>query len=165
MAPRRRRPTETEGTMQSVARILTANPEALRAEERAAGTPSIGPGNEREHECPHCRNSGWRRGGLPGSTGVRQCECAAEKARASNMSACILPSSAVWTTCAELLRFDDEVQPATWRSRSLAPFPRAILFDRLECHSNPSNRCQGMSSPDKNQGAGRRTGKDRKRGP
>ena len=81
-APRRRRPTETEGTMQSVARILTANPAVLRAGERAAEIPSTGPGNELESECPHCRDSGWRQVDLPGRAGMKQCECVAEKARA-----------------------------------------------------------------------------------
>jgi hypothetical protein len=52
-APRRRQPTETEGIMRSAARILTVSPEALQPEERAAEILSIGPGNEREYECPH----------------------------------------------------------------------------------------------------------------
>jgi DNA replication protein DnaC len=68
--------------MNSVERVLTANPAALRIEERAAEIPFIGPGNEREYECPHCRDSGWRQVDLPGRAGMKQCECVAEKARA-----------------------------------------------------------------------------------
>jgi DNA replication protein DnaC len=68
--------------MQSAARILTASSAALPAEERAAEIPSIGPDNEHEYECPHCRNSGWRQVDLPGRAGMKQCECVAEKARA-----------------------------------------------------------------------------------
>jgi DNA replication protein DnaC len=82
MAPRRRRPTETEEIMQAISRILTANPAAPQPEERAAEIPSTGPGNEREYECPHCRDSGWRQVDLPGRAGMRQCECVAKKARA-----------------------------------------------------------------------------------
>jgi DNA replication protein DnaC len=72
--------------MQSVARILTANLEALQPEERAAEIPSTGPGNEHEYECPHCRDSGWRQVDLPGRAGMRQCECVAETARARNLA-------------------------------------------------------------------------------
>ena len=68
--------------MQSVAGILTANPAELQPEEQAAEIPSIGPGNEPENECPHCRDSGWRQVDLPGRAGMKQCECVAEKARA-----------------------------------------------------------------------------------
>jgi DNA replication protein DnaC len=67
--------------MQSVARILTANPVELQPGERAAAISSIAPGNEPEHECLQCMDSGWRRVDLPGSAGMRQCECVAEKAR------------------------------------------------------------------------------------
>jgi DNA replication protein DnaC len=72
---------ETEETMQSVARILTANPVELQPAERAAEIPSIARGNEPEPECPHCMDSGWRRVDLPGSAGMRQCECISEKVR------------------------------------------------------------------------------------
>ena len=72
--------------MQSVARILTANPAALQTEERAAEIPSTGPGNELESECPHCRDSGWRQVDLPGRAGMKQCECVAEKVRARYLS-------------------------------------------------------------------------------
>ena len=68
--------------MQSIARSLTANPAALQPEEQAAAIRSIGPGNEREYECPYCRDSGWRQVDLPGRAGMKQCECVAEKARA-----------------------------------------------------------------------------------
>ena len=67
--------------MQSVARILTANLAELQPEERAAEIPYTGPGNEPEPECRHCMDSGWRRVDLPGSAGMRRCECVAEKAR------------------------------------------------------------------------------------
>jgi DNA replication protein DnaC len=73
---------ETEETMESVARILTANPGAPQPEERAAEIAYIGPGNERAYECPHCRDSGWRQIDLPGKAGMKQCGCVAEKARA-----------------------------------------------------------------------------------
>jgi hypothetical protein len=43
--------------------------------------------------------------------------------------------------CVKLLRFDDEVQPETGRSRALAPLSRTILFDWLAGRSDPSNRC------------------------
>ena len=68
--------------MQAAARILIANPVELQLEERAAEIPSIGPDNDREYECPHCRDSGWRQVDLPGRAGMRQCECVAVKARA-----------------------------------------------------------------------------------
>jgi len=67
--------------MQSVARILTANPVELQIGERAAAIPSIDRGNEPLPECQHCMDSGWRRVDLPGSAGMRQCECVVEKAR------------------------------------------------------------------------------------
>ncbi len=67
--------------MQSVARILTANPVELQPGEPAAAIPSVSRGNEPESECRHCMDSGWRRVDLPGSAGMRQCECVAEKAR------------------------------------------------------------------------------------
>ncbi|MGA2261228.1 MAG: AFG1/ZapE family ATPase [Acidobacteriota bacterium] len=68
--------------MQSMARILTANLAELQPGERAAATPCIAPGNEPEHECPRCMDSGWRRIDLSGNAGMRQCECVEEKARA-----------------------------------------------------------------------------------
>jgi DNA replication protein DnaC len=68
--------------MQSVARILTANLAELQPAEQAAAISSIAPGNEPAAECRHCMDSGWRRVDLPGSAGMRQCECVAEKARA-----------------------------------------------------------------------------------
>ena len=67
--------------MQSVARILTANPVELQPGERAEAIPSTAPGNEPVQECRHCMDSGWRRVDLPGRPGMRQCECVAEKAR------------------------------------------------------------------------------------
>jgi hypothetical protein len=84
--PRPRQPTETEEILQTVTRILTANPAERLPEERAAGISSIGPVNEPEHECPHCRDSGWRWVDLPGSGGMRQCEYFAENARARYLS-------------------------------------------------------------------------------
>jgi DNA replication protein DnaC len=75
-----------EGTMQSVARILTANPAGLHLEEQAAEIPYIGRGNESENECPHCRGSGWRWIHLPGSAGMKQFECVAERARARKLA-------------------------------------------------------------------------------
>jgi len=68
--------------MQSAARILAASHAALRTEERAAEIPSIGLGNEREYECLSCKDSGWWGIDLPGRSGMRECECAIEKARA-----------------------------------------------------------------------------------
>ena len=68
--------------MQTVARIMTANLAKLQPEEQAAAISSIDLGNEREHECPYCRDSGWQWVDLPGSAGMRQCECVAESARA-----------------------------------------------------------------------------------
>ena len=65
--------------MQSVARNLTANLAVLQREEQAAEIQSVGRGNE--HECLHCRDSGWQWIDLPGNAGMRQCECVAEKAR------------------------------------------------------------------------------------
>jgi DNA replication protein DnaC len=38
-----------------------------------------------ENECPHCRDSGWRWIDLPGSAGMQQCKCVAEKARALSL--------------------------------------------------------------------------------
>jgi DNA replication protein DnaC len=67
--------------MQSVARILTANPVELQPGERAAAISFIAPGNETEHECRQCIDSGWRRVDLPGGAGMRQCECVVEKTR------------------------------------------------------------------------------------
>jgi DNA replication protein DnaC len=72
--------------MQTISRIMTANPAALQTEERAAEIPSIGPGNEREYECPHCRDSGWRQVDLPGRAGMKQCECVAQQARTRNLA-------------------------------------------------------------------------------
>jgi DNA replication protein DnaC len=71
-----------EEIMQSIARILTANPVELQPERQAAENPSIARDNEFEYECPQCRDSGWRWIDLPGSAGMRQCECVAESARA-----------------------------------------------------------------------------------
>ena len=67
--------------MQSVARILTANLEELQPGELAGEISCTAPGNEPEHECRHCMDSGWRRVDLPGNAGMRQCECVVEKAR------------------------------------------------------------------------------------
>jgi DNA replication protein DnaC len=67
--------------MQSIARILTANLAELQPGEQPAATPYTAPGNKPAHECPPCRDSGWRRVDLPGSAGMRQCECIAEKTR------------------------------------------------------------------------------------
>ena len=53
---------------------------------RASAISSIAPGNEPEHECRHCMDSGWRRVDLLGSAGMRQCECIAEKARARSLA-------------------------------------------------------------------------------
>ena len=78
---RRRRPTETEQTVQSVARILTASLAELQPAEPAAAIQSIAHGNESEPECQLGMDSGWRRVDLPGGAGMRQCECVTEKAR------------------------------------------------------------------------------------
>jgi hypothetical protein len=67
--------------MQGIARILTANLAELRPGERAAAISCTGPGNEPQHECPRCMDSGWCRIDLPGGAGMRQCECIAERAR------------------------------------------------------------------------------------
>lgn len=67
--------------MQSVVRIMTANPEGLLPGEQAEEIPSISPGNDREYECPGCKDTGWRWIYLPGRAGMRKCECAVEKAR------------------------------------------------------------------------------------
>ena len=80
-APRQRQPMETEETMQPVARILTANLAELQPAEPAAAISSTALGNEPAPECRHCMDSGWRRVDLPGSAGMRQCECVAQKAR------------------------------------------------------------------------------------
>ena len=81
MALLHHRPMETEETMPTVARILTANPVELQPGERAAEISCIAPGNEPEPECRHCMDSGWRRVDMPGTALMRQCECVAEKAR------------------------------------------------------------------------------------
>jgi DNA replication protein DnaC len=66
--------------MQSVSRISTMNQAALRTGEWVAEIPSIGLCNE--HECPYCRDIGWRWIDLPGSAGMKQCDCLVDKARA-----------------------------------------------------------------------------------
>ena len=68
--------------MQSVVRILAANPAELQPGEQAAAIPSIAPDNEPVAECRHCLDSGWRRVDLPGGAGLRQCDRLAAKARA-----------------------------------------------------------------------------------
>jgi hypothetical protein len=64
--------------MQSIARILTANPEALRAGGRAGEIPSTARGSEPEPECRRCMESGWLRVDLPEGGGLRHCECLAD---------------------------------------------------------------------------------------
>jgi DNA replication protein DnaC len=72
--------------MQSLAKILTANPAALQPEEQAAEISSTVPGNEREYECTHCRDSGWRQVDLPGRAGMKQCECVAQQGQVRNLA-------------------------------------------------------------------------------
>jgi len=52
---------ETEGIMQAIARILTANSVELQPAEPAEAIPSIACGNEPKPECRLCMDSGWRR--------------------------------------------------------------------------------------------------------